>query len=310
MMTQPQQNSYTYDPITLAILSKMLSADQNKDTSALLQFLQQIQQQNMLLFLYLIQQQQQNKGNSLSDVIAQLLLKNIDLTNQSNQTYLNLIQQQYQQLLNLQKEMSTKKEQELREELKEALEEMYNQIASIISITQKPESKSEIDKLLESLEKINRLREKIDMLVASSPTLMERYSKEGKIDYGALLLDLLGKGLTQGLEVLKYKYITDLEKLKQPAASQLQQVQTIQNILQNLASVNKDVKKQEIKQEIREEPKISKVEQQVTDIPKEIKEPKKEEIGRIISDEQNKIQEVKSPQEVKSEVKNKKQAPI
>jgi len=250
-MTQvnQQQTMPNYDPITLAILSKMLQGEENssKWAQVLMQMQQQQQQQmmQMLMLMLTMNNPQLQQNPQMFQVLAQIMGQNMQMSQQQMQTFMQMLQQQYQQTLQLQKEAMEKSEKKIKEELKDTLEEFSRTIEYLASALAKPpETKSELDKFIEQLEKFSKLKQKIDNLIYSSPELMEKYkTPEGKPDYGALILDMIGKNLSQALEVLKYKYMTDAQKkpvmqMPQPTV-QPQPLQHL-NKLRKLSKKNKN----------------------------------------------------------------------
>jgi hypothetical protein len=293
MMTQAQGgNKMEYDPITLALLNKMLQEPRKDD---LLPVFLQTQQQTMQLFLQLfMQMQQQNQqilatlltasaqkeNNSIFTALAQLVGQNQQLSQQQFQTFLQLLQNQYQQTLQLQKEAMEKSEKKMKDELRDVLEEFSKTIEYLATAVSRPiESKSDIDKFLDQLEKFNKLKQKIDQIFYSTPELMEKYkTPEGKPDYAALIIDMLGKNISNALEVLKYKYLTDAQRVQkvQPAVQPVQ-VQPVPQPVQVTPPVQTT---QPVQQQA---PTLVK---QETPIPKE------EPLGRWIAEEQSLVQQI------------------
>ena len=120
-----------------------------------------------------------------------------------------------------------KSEKKMKDELRDVLEEFSKTIEYLASAVSRPiESKTDIDKFIDQLEKFSQLKQKIDQIFYSTPELMEKYkTPEGKPDYAALIIDMLGKNISHALEVLKYKYITDAQRAQkvQPAVQPVPQ---------------------------------------------------------------------------------------
>jgi len=238
MMSEQQQTTMaSYDPITLAILSKMMGQSDSSDKWAqlLMQMQQQQQQQFMQMLMLMISLMPKQQQESIIPAIVQLMGQNMQLSQQQMQSFMQMLQNQYQQTLQLQKEAMEKSEKKLKEELRDTLEEFADTIQLLAqSLSKPPQTKSELDQFIEQLDKFTKLKQKIDQIFYSTPELMEKYkTPEGKPDYGALILDMIGRNLGQALEVLKYKYMTDMQRSQQvlqpiPQQVQIQPVQKIE----------------------------------------------------------------------------------
>jgi len=242
MTSQQQQVSMTtYDPITLAILSKMVgqSDSSEKWLQLLMQMYQQMQQQYMQTMMLMLSMMPKQQQDTITPII-QLMGQNMQLSQQQMQSFMQMLQNQYQQTLQLQKEAMEKSEKRLKEELKETMDELseaMSMMANALSKAQaQPRDKDALNEFLEQVDKIYKIKQKIEQVFYSAPELIEKYkTPEGKPDYGALIIDMIGRNLSQALEVLKYKYMTDMQRAQpvlQPAPQpvQIQPVQQVQRI--------------------------------------------------------------------------------